>query len=63
MTTSRPRLYHLYYVLAAFDVATVSVTLALIIWITGKYERSVAVNDFWAGRLEESGDSAGNNRG
>lgn len=49
----RPRLHHVYFALAAFDLLTVSLGLYLINRLADIYEESVAVNQVWATRLNE----------
>lgn len=51
--SARPRLYYIYYLLALFDVITVSLGLVLIDRITSIYTDSVNVNQVWANRLAE----------
>ncbi len=51
-THSPPRWHYLYYVLAAFDVLTVLLTLYLSLRIMHIYTASVAVNQIWARRLD-----------
>ncbi len=53
MNPSRPKWYLLYYLLAAFDVLTVSVGLYLNHRIMDIYTRSVGVNHQWAIRLTQ----------
>lgn len=50
-TPAQPRWQYLYYVLAAFDVLTVLMSLYLSIQLMLIYRRSVAVNQQWAQRL------------
>ncbi len=50
---SRLRLHHVYYLLAAFDLLTVSLGLFVINRVAGIYADSVAVNQVWAGRLND----------
>jgi signal transduction histidine kinase len=51
-TNASPRWHYLYYMLAAFDVATVLLTLYLSLRIMHIYTESVAVNQIWARRLD-----------
>ncbi len=51
-THSSPRWHYLYYLLAAFDVLTVLLTLYLSLRIMHIYTASVAVNQIWAQRLD-----------
>ena len=53
---SRSRFHHIYYVLAAFDLLTVSLGLYLINRITTIYTDSVALNQVWADRLSDYSD-------
>lgn len=46
-----PKWHHLYYVLAAFDLATITLTLVLSHHILGIYSDSVVINSEWAVRL------------
>ncbi len=50
---SRLRLHHVYYLLAAFDLLTVCLSLFLFNSVTGTYSDSVAVNLVWARRLND----------
>lgn len=57
----KPKWYHLYYVLALFDLATIALTLILSHHILGIYTDSVSVNTHWAerlGRYSELGELA-----
>ena len=49
----RPKLHHVYFALAAFDLLTVCLGLYLINRLADIYEDSVAVNQVWATRLNE----------
>jgi signal transduction histidine kinase len=49
---SRPKWHRIYYLLAAFDVITVVVSLYVLSQVMSTYQRSVRVNQEWAGRLE-----------
>jgi len=49
----RSRLHHLYYLLAAFDLVTVTLSLLLINQVAGSFEESVEVNELWAARLND----------
>ena len=49
----RPRLHLVYFLLAAFDVITVCVSLYLIDSLVVSYEQSVATNQRWAARLND----------
>jgi len=55
---SRPRLFYLYYVLAAFDLLTVSLSLYVIDRITGIYADSVNENQQWAERTADYAELA-----
>jgi signal transduction histidine kinase len=54
-TSPRPRIrwHHLYYVLAAFDVLTVSASLLLSERLFNSYSRAVAQNQEWARHVDE----------
>ena len=52
MTPSRPRWHLLYYVLAGFDLLTISISLCLNHRLAGIYAESVHVNQAWAQRLD-----------
>ena len=47
------RWHVVYYLLAAFDVLTVTASLLLSFRLLGIYQRSVADNQEWAGHLDE----------
>jgi len=49
---SRPKWHYLYYLLAAFDLCTVSLSLYLNHQLMSSYTQSVAVNQDWARRLQ-----------
>lgn len=51
-TRSRPKWHYLYYLLAAFDLFTVSLSLYLNQQLMSSYTHSVAVNQDWARRLQ-----------
>src|SRR5207245_2504141 len=51
--SARPKWHRLYYVLAAFDVMTVVLSLSLSHEIRGIFARSVAINQSWGQRLAE----------
>lgn len=48
---SRPKWHRLYYLLAAFDLITVAVSLYVVAHLVGTYEQSVLVNQEWADRM------------
>ena len=48
---SRFKIHQVYYLLAAFDVVTISLSLILIAGIVGSYQRSAEENQRWAGRM------------
>lgn len=50
---NRSRLHHVYFVLAAFDLVCVGLSLFTISRISGIYTESVAVNQQWANRLQD----------
>ena len=52
----RPRWHQLYYLLAAFDVMTVVLSLSLSHEIRGIFARSIAVNQTWGQRLADYSD-------
>lgn len=52
-TRTRLRLHHVYYLLAAFDLLAVSLGLFVINRIAVIYADSVALNQVWAGRLND----------
>ncbi len=47
----QPRWYRLYFVLAAFDILTVCISLSMNHQLMGMYESSVETNHVWADRL------------
>lgn len=49
--TFRPKWYRIYYLLAAFDVITVAVSLYIVAHLIGAHERSILVNREWADRM------------
>jgi signal transduction histidine kinase len=49
----RSRLHYLYYLLAGFDLITVTLSLLLINQIAGSFEESVRMNDLWARRIND----------
>jgi signal transduction histidine kinase/CheY-like chemotaxis protein len=51
-TRRRFRWYHIYFVLAAFDILTVSASLSLNHWIVSIYANSIAENQTWLARLD-----------
>ena len=51
MIRSRFKNHQVYYLLAAFDVVTISLSLILIAGIVGSYQRSAKKNQRWAGRM------------
>ncbi len=50
---SRPKWHLIYYVLAIFDIATISASLYLNHQITGNYAKSVEINQQWSQRLHQ----------
>lgn len=52
MKSPRPRWHLLYYVLAGFDLLTISISLYLNHRLAGIYAESVHVNQAWAQRLD-----------
>lgn len=49
----RSRLHYLYYLLAAFDLVTVTLSLLLINQVAGSFEELVQVNEEWAARIND----------
>jgi len=57
----KPKWYHLYYVLAVFDLGTITLTLILSHHILGIYSDTVTINSQWSqrlGRYSELGELA-----
>src|SRR6266851_2063969 len=54
--SSRPKWHRLYYLLAAFDLITVVLSLGLNHETRGTFARSVAVNQVWGQRLADSSE-------
>src|ERR671933_1707605 len=50
---ARPKWHHLYYLLAAFDLFTVVLSLVLNHQTRGVFARSVEVNQIWGQRLAD----------
>ncbi|HBE17444.1 MAG TPA: hypothetical protein DEG17_12710 [Cyanobacteria bacterium UBA11149] len=50
---SRPKWHLIYYLLAMFDIATISASLYLNHQITSNYAKSVAINQQWSQRLHQ----------
>src|SRR5574341_1507020 len=48
---SRPKWHRIYYLLAAFDVVTVAVSLYIVAHLIGTSQRSVLVNQEWTDRM------------
>jgi signal transduction histidine kinase/CheY-like chemotaxis protein len=55
-TKSRPKWHLIYYILAIFDIATISASLYLNHQITANYTNSVEINQQWSQRLRQYSD-------
>ncbi|HEY9644737.1 MAG TPA: ATP-binding protein [Chroococcidiopsis sp.] len=52
----KPRWHYLYYLLAAFNLLTISASVSLNYQITSRYAHSIQVNQEWANRLQRYSD-------